>query len=305
MANPTQSSPSSAHLTLSQARYGKANVRVCKVQRNPSDSTQDITELTVETLLEGDIAASWTHADNANIVATDTQKQTVYLLAKQHPVNPPERFAATLAEHFLKEYPWMHTASAKVVVHRWTRLDVSGKPHPHSFMRDGDETRVAEAVARREGANDDQNQRQNGSQQAAVGGEGGGARGISITMTSGIKGLLLLKTTGSQFWGFHRDAYTRLPETKDRILSTEVEVQWRWRQFLDLQDLVRVESGFDSAWADARRITLEAFAEEDSPSVQNTMYVMSDRILAAQDAVEEVEYSLPNKHYFEIGEFLF
>ena len=75
--------------SLSHARYGKDNVRVYKVQRN-DDGTQDVTEMTVCTLLEGDIAASWTKADNTNIVATDTQKQTVYVTAKLHPVNPPE-----------------------------------------------------------------------------------------------------------------------------------------------------------------------------------------------------------------------
>lgn len=62
--------------TLSYARYGKDNVRVYKVQRN-EDGTQDVTEMTVCTLLEGDISESWTKAENKNIVATDTQKQTV------------------------------------------------------------------------------------------------------------------------------------------------------------------------------------------------------------------------------------
>jgi len=38
--------------------------------------------------------------------------------------------------------------------------------------------------------------------------------------------------------------------------------------------------------------------------VQNTMYLMSEQILAAAPGVESVEYSLPNKHYFEIGESL-
>lgn len=260
---------------LSYARYGKDNVRVYKVQRNP-DGTQDVTEMTVCTLLEGDIAASWTRADNANIVATDTQKQTVYIMAKQHPVNPPERFAAIVAQHYIDEYKHITAAHVSVTVHRWTRMEVEGKPHPHSFFRDGAETRDVECVAR---------------------------RGTGISVRSGIKGLLVLKSTGSQFWGFHRDEYTRLPETTDRILSTEVEAGWHWKTFAGLQEVEKEVSKFDQAWSDARKITLETFAKENSPSVQNTMYLMADQILAAAPLVEAVEYSLPNKHYFEIGEF--
>jgi urate oxidase len=258
---------------LSYARYGKDNVRVYKVQRN-EDGTQDVTEMTVCTLLEGDIAESWTKAENKNIVATDTQKQTVYVMAKLHPVNPPELFASILANHFLKQYSHIFVAHVSVVVHRWTRMVVDGQPHPHSFLRDGDETRTVNVVARRE---------------------------KGTTVTSGIKGLLVLKSTGSQFWGFHRDEYTRLPETTDRILSTEVEASWVWDEYANLDDVQRDQGVFNETWNKARSITLDTFAKENSPSVQNTMYLMSEQILAAAPKVQSVDYTLPNKHYFEIG----
>lgn len=63
-------------------------------------------------------------------------------------------------------------------------------------------------------------------------------------------------------------------------------------------------SKFDATWATAREITLKTFAEDNSASVQNTMYKMAEQILSRQQLVETVEYSLPNKHYFEIGRFL-
>ena len=50
-----------------------------------------------------------------------------------------------------------------------------------------------------------------------------------------------------------------------------------------------------------REITLTRFAEDESASVQNTMYKMSEQILAAVPDVELVNYSLPNKHFFELG----
>ena len=42
---------------LSYARYGKDNVRLYKVKRN-SDGTQDVVEMTIRVLLEGDIETS-------------------------------------------------------------------------------------------------------------------------------------------------------------------------------------------------------------------------------------------------------
>ncbi|PNS13763.1 Uricase [Sphaceloma murrayae] len=257
---------------LSQARYGKDNIRLYKVHKE-ADGTQSVCELTVKTMLEGDIETSYTRADNSVVVATDTQKQTTYVLAKQHPVTPPELFASILANHFVTTYAHIHAAHVSVIVHRWTRLTVDGKPHPHSFMRDGEEKRTCEAVAR---------------------------EGQGITVKSGINGLLVLKSTGSAFYGFHRDEYTRLPETWDRILSTEVEATWHWKQFSDLSLVEKEAAKFDKAWESARRITLDTFAKDESPSVQNTMYKMSEQILADVPDVDSVDYVLPNKHYFEI-----
>jgi len=57
---------------------------------------------------------------------------------------------------------------------------------------------------------------------------------------------------------------------------------------------------FDKAWENARAITLKTFAEEESASVQATMFKMCEHILEAVPEVENVDYALPNKHYFEI-----
>lgn len=201
-------------------------------------------------------------------------KQTVYLLAKQHSVTPPELFASTVSTHFVEKYKHIHSANVKVKVHRWTRLSVDGKPHPHSFFRDGSETRNVEATATE-------------------------ADGISIR--SAVAGLLVLKSTGSAFHGFVRDEYTQLPEVTDRILSTEVDSGWQWNSFRSQKDVEAAVPQFDKTWENARTITLETFAVENSPSVQNTMYKMCEQILASTPDVKSVDYSLPNKHYFEIG----
>ena len=204
-------------------------------------------------------------------------KNTVYIMAKQHPVTPPELFGSIVATHFIETYKHVHAAHVRVVTHRWTRMTIDGKPHPHSFFRDGAETRNVEATA---------------------------TEGKGISIRSAIAGLLVLKSTGSAFHGFVRNEYTTLPEVNDRILSTEVDAGWAWKTFSGVQAVTSAAEKFNEAWSAARQITMKTFATDDSASVQNTMYKMCEQILAAVPGVEAVDYSLPNKHYFEIGKFL-
>lgn len=153
-------------------------------------------------------------------------------------------------------------------------MAIDGVPHPHSFLRDGAETRNVECVVE---------------------------RNKGLTIKSSIQGLLVLKSTGSAFHGFMRDEYTTLGETWDRILSTEVDAVWEWRKFASVDDVRKSVPVFDKAWEGAREITLKTFATDDSASVQATMYKMADQILARTPDVNHVSYALPNKHYFEIG----
>ena len=220
---------------------------------------------------------SYTKADNSVVVPTDTMKQTTYIMAKQHPVNPPELFASILASHFIESYSWIRVAHVKIVQHRWTRMVLDGRPHPHSFLRDGGETRNVNVTA---------------------------TRGTGVDVESAVAGLLVLKSTGSAFHGFHQDEYTILKPTDDRILSTEVDCVWKWDTFSDVAAVEKATTAFDETWEAARNITLKTFANNESPSVQNTMYIMTEQILALEKSVKSVSYSLPNKHYFEIGECL-
>ena len=49
------------------------------------------------------------------------------------------------------------------------------------------------------------------------------------SVVSGVEDLVVLNTTNSEFFGFPRDRYTTLGETKDRMLATQVSAQWRFR----------------------------------------------------------------------------
>ncbi|KAJ5814397.1 uncharacterized protein N7503_001147, partial [Penicillium pulvis] len=258
---------------LAAARYGKDNVRVYKVHRDEKSGIQTVVEMTVCVLLEGDIETSYTRADNSVIVATDSIKNTIYITAKQQPVTTPEVFGSILGSHFIEKYSHIHAAHVKIITHRWVRMNIDGKPHPHSFIKDSPETRNVQVDV---------------------------VEGKGIDINSSINGLTVLKSTGSQFWGFLRDEFTTLKETWDRILSTDVSANWQWRRFSNVSEVKANVAKFDATWEAARAITLKTFAEDNSASVQATMYKMGEQILATAPLLETVEYELPNNHYFEI-----
>jgi urate oxidase len=179
-------------IRLGPNRYGKAETRLVTVARDGDRHT--LTDLTVSVALAGDLDATHLTGDNSAVLPTDTQKNTVYALARRHGTGTPEEFGLRLARHFVTSQPAVRRAEVTIEAHGWERLG------PHSFRRDGRETRLA-VITCDEAAGD--------------------------AVECGLTDLVLLNTTGSEFAGFVRDQYTTLPETTDRILATAVDARWR------------------------------------------------------------------------------
>ncbi len=178
-------------IVLGPNQYGKAEIRVVAVDR--STEQHQLKDLTVSTALRGDFAAAHLAGDNAHVLATDTQKNTVFAFARDG-VGEIEDFGLRLARHLAGAYPWITGARVEVAEHPWERVD------GHAFARSGTgETRTTTVTV------------DNGQEH----------------VLSGLDGLVLLKTTGSGFAGFPRDRYTTLAETDDRILATAVTARWR------------------------------------------------------------------------------
>src|SRR5262249_18293916 len=76
---------------LTRNSYGKSAVRLTKVKRLPD--RHELVEVEVAIELTGDFADSYLTGDNANVIATDTMKNTVYALAATHPLDSIESFA--------------------------------------------------------------------------------------------------------------------------------------------------------------------------------------------------------------------
>jgi urate oxidase len=78
----------------------------------------ELRDLTVGIALSGDLDAVHTAGDNANVVPTDTQKNTVFAFAKEAPVGSPEAFALRLGRHFVREFEPIHRARVEVAAVR-------------------------------------------------------------------------------------------------------------------------------------------------------------------------------------------
>jgi urate oxidase len=246
---------------LGANQYGKAEVRVVRVNRD--DDRHDLKDLNVGIALSGDMAAVHLTGDNANVVPTDTQKNTVFAFAKDG-IGEIEAFGLRLARHFSGSFAPISRARVHIEEFAWERLEVGGEPHPHAFRRAGAEVRTTTVVA--------------------------GADGEWVV--SGLTGLVVLKSTGSEFGGFLADRYTTLEPTRDRILSTAVTARWR-HAGPDTSD-------WGESFAATRALLLERFAATHSLSLQQTLHAMAAAVLEARPEVVEVRMSMPNKHHFVV-----
>lgn len=248
-------------IRLGPNQYGKAETRLVTVDRR--DGRHHLTDLNVSTALRGDLDATHLLGDNAHVIATDTQKNTVFAFAKKSPVGEIEDFALRLGRHFVAASE--HITGARILIdeYAWGRILVDGAPHPHSFFRTTEEKRTTAVTVQDEQA----------------------------WVVSGLKDLVVLKSTGSEFHGFARDEYTTLPETTDRILATAVTARWRHQ---------RLDVDWATSFAEVRRILLQTFANTHSLALQQTLYAMGERVLAERAEVAEIRLSLPNKHHFAV-----
>src|ERR1700761_3055613 len=118
-------------MKLTHQNYGKGRVRVLKVFR--AGKTHSVKELDVQVMLQGNFETVYTKADNRLVVATDSMKNTVNVLAKQKLGAENEDFGLILGAHFLKKYRQVKQVEIKLSERNWDRISVNGKPHSHSF----------------------------------------------------------------------------------------------------------------------------------------------------------------------------
>ncbi|GAA2248068.1 uricase [Streptomyces ruber] len=252
--------------TLGQNQYGKAGTRVVRITRD--GAVHHIKDLNVSVSLSGDMDDVHYSGSNANVLTTDTTKNTVFAFAKKHGIDSAEQFGIHLARHFVTSQASIHRARVRIEEYAWQRIETSDPQaaKKHSFVREGRETRLAQVTY----------------------------DGDRWEVVSGLKDLTVLNSTDSEFHGYIKDEYTTLPETRDRVLATRVAGRWRFNWTDDAAET----PDWQTSYEETRRHLLQAFAETYSLSLQQTMYQMGARIIDHRSEIDEVRFSLPNQHHF-------
>src|SRR6266567_5012235 len=244
---------------LGENQYGKSRVRLSRITRN--GDRHDFQEWNVRVLLQGDFEDSFTKADNSGVLPTDTMKNTVYSLARDSRAATIEEFAIELGDYLLENNPQVSSVTVEISERAWEPMIVDGKPESKTFKLEGPELQTVQAER---------------------------TRGDAWSVTSGIDGLTILKTTNSGFEGFVRDKLTTLKPVSDRIFGTSATATWQFTSPKPHYSAVRER---------VISALMKEFALHNSKSVQHTLFDMGKAALAIAPEVSRITLTMPNLHH--------
>ena len=250
-------------IILGGNQYGKAETRVVRIYRDTP--RHEIHDVNVTTCLRGDFSAAHLVGDQSEVLPTDTQKQTAYAYAKEKGLTSIEEYGLALARHFVHDVEPVQGARVELDEYAWERAVVDGAEHDYTFIRKGQEVRTAAITV---SADED---------------------GVGEWVVGGLKDLVILKSTGSEFAGFLNDPYTILEPTHDRVMATSLVAQWRF---------TTTEVDWDAVYTGVKTQLVKQFAVVDSLALQQTLYHMGKAVLEEFPQLAEVRLSAPNKHHF-------
>jgi urate oxidase len=245
--------------TLGENRYGKSRVRLSRITRH--GDRHEFNEWTVKVLLEGDFETSFTEADNSKILPTDTMKNTVYSVARDSKSVTIEEFAMELGDYLLTNNPQVSGALVEIEEKAWERIVIDGTPESTTFRLGGSELHTVRAVR---------------------------DQGREWSVRSGIDGLVILKTTKSEFTGYIKDKLTTLKPATDRIFGTQATITW---------DYSAASPNFAQARTRILAALLKEFAAHHSMSVQHTLFDMGKAALEAAPEIARINLTMPNLHH--------
>jgi urate oxidase len=251
-------------VNLIQNSYGKSAVRLAKITRHADG--HDFKEIHVNIQLEGNFTHVYTEGSNADVLPTDTMKNTIFALAKDHPLTTIEDFGLFLTDYFLSHNPQVSAVTIDLAQIRWERMKNGTIVEPYTYIGGSNEQQTTTIRRSRE--------------------EG-------IQVESGIRGMRILKTTKSSFEGYVVDKFTTLPPAADRILATEMESVWQYAYSENID--------FQEVRNQIRHQLCTVFADHHSFSVQQTLYVMGEAVLKNVGEVIEINFKMPNLHYLPIN----
>ncbi|HYO03141.1 MAG TPA: urate oxidase [Mycobacterium sp.] len=248
-----------SNIILGKNQYGKAESRVVRIYRDTP--RHEIHDINVSTCLRGDFSAAHLAGDQSDVLPTDTQKQTAYAYAKSNGLLSIEDYGLTLARHFVNDVEPVDGARIEIEEYAWERAIVDGAEHDYTWIRKGQEVRTAAITVDADGE----------------------------WVVGGLKDMVILKSTGSQFTGFLSDPYTILEPTHDRVMATSLVAQWRFTS---------TTVDWEATFAGVKTQLVKQFAVVQSLALQQTLFEMGKAVLETYPFIAEVRLSAPNKHHF-------
>lgn len=247
---------------LGDHQYGKAENRLVRVIRDTA--RHELRDLNVTTAMRGAaFEPAYLVGDQSQVLPTDTQKNTVYAFAKKHGIASPEAFGLELARHFVHDIDPIEGARVEIEEYAWDRAVAADTEHDHTWVRRGPEVRTAAITVDADGEH----------------------------VIGGVKDLVLLKSTGSEFAGFLSDEYTTLQETHDRVMASSIIAKWRFST---------TDVDWDAVFPVIRGHLIEQFAVLQSLALQQTLWHMGTAVLDAVPEICEIRLKAPNKHHFVV-----
>lgn len=247
-------------IILGKHQYGKAENRVVRIYRD--SPRHEIHDVNVSTCLRGDFSDAHLIGDQSAVLPTDTQKQTAYAYAKEKGLTAIEEYGLALARHFVADVVPVQAARIEIDEYAWERAVVDGAEHDHTWVRSGQEVRTAAVTV----------------------------DGAGEWVIGGLKDLVLLKSTGSEFAGFLTDEYTLLEPTHDRVMATSLVAQWRFTATTGIP--------WNEVYAGVKALLVKQFAVVHSRALQQTLYEIGKAVLEHYPVLTEIRLSAPNKHHF-------
>jgi urate oxidase len=185
----------------------------------------------------------------------------VYSIARDSKATTLEEYAIELGDYLLTNNPQVSGVLVEVEEKAWERLVVEGSPDATTFKLGGEEVQTVRAVR---------------------------DQGREWSIRSGVDGLVILKTTKSEFTGYIKDRLTTLKPSTDRIFATRATVAW---------DYAVETPAFANARARIMAALLKVFADHHSMSVQHTIFDMGKAALEAAPEISKIKLTMPNLHH--------
>jgi urate oxidase len=248
-------------MALVSNKYGKGRVRIMRVEKR--EDIHIVREMSLQVMLEGEFDDAYTRADNRKVIATDTIRNIVNLIAREHVEAGAEMFCQSVAKRFLDQYDHVEKVSVSGLETRWTRIVVDGAAHPHGFTLDGNGKPVVKLTQTR----------------------------AETRLESGIEDFTFLKSTGSAWADYVMDEFTTLPETRDRIAATSMNASWLW---------ATTPADYAASNEQILQTMLQVFVTTYSAGVQDSLYRMAEAALNVIPEIAQISLACPNKHYLPL-----